>query len=287
MGIKRVLKNFSQFDDGVATALNSTSKATVIEKLDSLLECAKDANRNYHDGKYWVYNSYTDWQKDFFPYWDVRTLKRVFKDLEEMGVLITANYNKNRIDRTKWYSINYDRLSEVVTAGLKAKGHYVTLPPAGGGDKMSPTIPYISNKYIDREVPSGDFGKSPLPRAYVRRYGEERLAPMMDFVDWYIDKGYPKRMGRDHKEEDERAKFSAKLLDFSDVITQDDDGTIDTVEKALAGVTLEDHDPLIYWATSPKVLGYWGEKTGHTFYDELLGTEYQYVKDAYGRGRDE
>lgn len=109
---------------------------------------------------------------------------------------------------------------------------------------------------------------------------------MMDFVDWYIDKGYPKRMGRDHKEEDERPKFSAKLLDFSDVITQDDDGTIDTVEKALAGVTLEDHDPLIYWATSPKVLGYWGEKTGHTFYDELLGTEYQYVEDAYGRGRD-
>lgn len=233
---------------------------------------------------YWVYNSYTDWQKNYFPYWDVRTVKRVFKWLEEMGILITANYNKSKIDRTKWYSINYGKLGEIVDTELKAKGQNVTMPHRKDGDKMSPTIPYISNKYIDKKVTSVDFGKSTWPMAYVRRYGEERMAPMMDFVDWYIDKGYPKRMGLEHKKEDARARFSAKLLDFSDVITQDDGGTIDTVEKALASVTIEDHDPTIYWATSPKVLGYWAEKTGHTFYDELLGTEYQYVEDAYGRG---
>lgn len=286
MGNERSLRRFSQFDDNVATALKSTSAATVIEKIDYLTWCNEQAGRNFFNGRYWVYNSFKDWQEKFFPYWTDRNIKKIFAKLEAMGVLLTGNFNKMPQDRTKWYSIDRDRLNAIVTENLKALGTKFTMPQVIGGEQSSQLIPYISNKYIDKEVISGDFRKSPLPRAYVRRYGEERLLPMMDFVDWYIDKGYPARVGHEHNGEDFRAKFSAKLLDFSDVITRDDSSAIDTAEKALFHVTLEDHNPTIYWATSPKVLGYWGEKTGHTFYDELLGTEYQYVEDAYGRGRD-
>ena len=41
------------------------------------------------EGERWIYNTYEQWQKDFFPFWSVITIKRAFIDLEKMGLLIS------------------------------------------------------------------------------------------------------------------------------------------------------------------------------------------------------
>jgi hypothetical protein len=70
---------------------------------------------NIRDGIRWTYNTYEGWAKQF-PWWSESTVKRTIKKLESDGLLITtANYNKMKIDNTKWYSINYDKLNELHT----------------------------------------------------------------------------------------------------------------------------------------------------------------------------
>ena len=62
------------------------------------------------DGKMWIYNTFDDWQRQF-PFFSMSTLKRTIKSLEESNLLITGNYNKQKTDRTKWYTIDINLLN--------------------------------------------------------------------------------------------------------------------------------------------------------------------------------
>ena len=69
------------------------------------------ASNHIIDGKKWIYNSYAEWQKQF-PFWSISTIKRTILQLEKKGILISNNFNKMKIDRTKWYTINYDKIKQ-------------------------------------------------------------------------------------------------------------------------------------------------------------------------------
>lgn len=69
-------------------------------------------SNNVKDSHKWIYNSMTNWQKQF-SFWSLPTVKRVFSSLEKQGLLITANYNKAGFDKTKWYRINYEKLQHM------------------------------------------------------------------------------------------------------------------------------------------------------------------------------
>lgn len=89
------------------------NEAIVLQQVHYWLENNKKNNRNFIDGKYWTYNSISDWHKEFFAFWSEDTVKRTFINLEKKGILIIANYNKDKRDRTKWYSINYEILGDL------------------------------------------------------------------------------------------------------------------------------------------------------------------------------
>jgi hypothetical protein len=63
------------------------------------------------EGKNWISCSYKDWQKEV-PFWSDSTIKRAIKSLEDAGILVTANWNESKLDKTKWYSVNYEKLQE-------------------------------------------------------------------------------------------------------------------------------------------------------------------------------
>ncbi|RYZ80917.1 MAG: hypothetical protein EOP06_24440, partial [Proteobacteria bacterium] len=62
---------------------------------------------NYKKGRYWVYNTYQEWQK-VFPFWSLKTVERIFVGLENEGFLIADKLQADKTDRTKWYTIDYD-----------------------------------------------------------------------------------------------------------------------------------------------------------------------------------
>ena len=85
------------------------NEAIVMQQLHYWLKESK----NVKDGYKWVYNTYEDWQKQF-PFWSVSTIKRIVSGLEKEGLILTGNYNKLKIDRTKWYRINYEKFDALM-----------------------------------------------------------------------------------------------------------------------------------------------------------------------------
>lgn len=98
----------------LALVLGDLNEAIVLNQLNYWLEINKKADKNFIDDRYWVYNSYSDWKANDFPYWSEKTIQRAFTRLESKGIVISANYNKLAIDKTKWYTINVKQLQELV-----------------------------------------------------------------------------------------------------------------------------------------------------------------------------
>jgi hypothetical protein len=92
-------------------------EAIILQQVHYWL-CTKLKNTDKHtrtiiDGTPWVYNSYPDWQKQFC-WWSVDTVERGFISLEKRGLLKSATYNKMKMDRTKWYTIDYAKLAQIL-----------------------------------------------------------------------------------------------------------------------------------------------------------------------------
>ena len=60
--------------------------------------------KHFHDGRYWTYSS-SKALSELFPYLSESTIKRSIKKLEDDGILISGNFNKQAYDRTKWYAM--------------------------------------------------------------------------------------------------------------------------------------------------------------------------------------
>lgn len=98
----------------LALVLGDLNEAIVLNQLNYWLGINRKAGKNFIDDRYWVYNSYSDWKAKDFPYWSEKTIQRTFTRLENKGVVVSANYNKLGIDKTKWYTIDTERLQELV-----------------------------------------------------------------------------------------------------------------------------------------------------------------------------
>jgi hypothetical protein len=75
----------------------------------------EDQRYHWHDDRWWVYNTYEQWHRDNFDFWSKRTIQRHINELENKGVLISGEFNKSSGDRTKWYTINFDVLDQLVS----------------------------------------------------------------------------------------------------------------------------------------------------------------------------
>jgi uncharacterized phage protein (TIGR02220 family) len=64
------------------------------------------------EGRQWIYNTYKEWQKQL-PFWSESTIIRTIRSLEDQGYLITGNWNHMKMDKTKWYAIDYEKVEEL------------------------------------------------------------------------------------------------------------------------------------------------------------------------------
>ncbi|WPC43351.1 DnaD domain protein [Clostridium sp. JS66] len=61
------------------------------------------------NGTPWIYNSYEAWHNQI-SFLCKRTIIRAIKKLETAGVVLSSNFNKSKMDKTKWYTIDYEKL---------------------------------------------------------------------------------------------------------------------------------------------------------------------------------
>jgi len=81
------------------------NEAIILQQLHYWLDNPKSGKTI--DGTKWIYNTYKEWQENF-PFWSERTIRRSFKNLEEIGIVIS--YQQNSYDREKYYRIDYDKM---------------------------------------------------------------------------------------------------------------------------------------------------------------------------------
>ena len=127
--------------DKKLAAVIGFNEAVVLQQLNYWLH-SNSAKKI--DGRLWVYNSYDNWRKDNFPFWSTRTIRRIFDSCEKKGVILTGNFNKAGFDKTKWYSIDENKINDLMDSpcGQNGQTEWTKWPDGSGQDVHTNTIYY-------------------------------------------------------------------------------------------------------------------------------------------------
>jgi hypothetical protein len=99
------------FQPSLAIAIG-LNEAIVLQQVHYWLNNAK--NKGYEYGGYkWVYNTYSEWRENNFPFWSENTIQRTFSNLEDAGLIVSIQPMKGKYDRTKYYRIDYTKLDAI------------------------------------------------------------------------------------------------------------------------------------------------------------------------------
>ena len=86
--------------------------AILIDEFNYQISRNKANERNFHDGRYWTYNTLKAYT-ELFPYLSKDQIKRIIQKLITNGVLVKSNYNENPYNQTSWYAFTDYGLSVV------------------------------------------------------------------------------------------------------------------------------------------------------------------------------
>ena len=94
----------THFFDIKVAELYGVNCAIILENIYYWIEHNRANGTNFHDGRYWTFNS-TKAFKELFPYLSKKQIETALNKLREEGILLTGNYNQLKYDRTLWYAI--------------------------------------------------------------------------------------------------------------------------------------------------------------------------------------
>ena len=94
----------THFFDIKVAELYGVNCAVILENIYYWIEHNKANGTNFHDGRFWTFNS-TKAFKELFPYLSKKQIETALNKLRDAGILVTGNYNQLKYDRTLWYAI--------------------------------------------------------------------------------------------------------------------------------------------------------------------------------------
>lgn len=140
--------------------LGDLNEAVILNQLNYWIEINKKADKNFYDDRYWVFNTYQTWKETDFDFWSTDTIRRTLTRLENKGIVLTANYNKLKIDKTKWYTIDYEKLQNLIDEYEKNQNAIKEIADCGhdianctdGNGSISKAIPEKTSKNTNRDI---------------------------------------------------------------------------------------------------------------------------------------
>ncbi len=151
---------------GLAVAIG-LNEAILLQQIHYWIK--KSSHR--YDDRTWIYNSATKWQKQF-PFWSESTIRRTVNSLKKQELIVTSDkYNKLPMDKTLWYSINYDVLNRVTR-------------PSSQNDQTSLSICIDEQVNLTRAIPETTQENNTEtttndPVAVVVKFYQQNIAAMM------------------------------------------------------------------------------------------------------------
>jgi hypothetical protein len=92
----------------LAQALKSEKQAMFIAQLHYWLQ--KEGVGIKRHGFHWIYNTEWEWREQF-PWMSEHTIGRIRRKLEQLGYVVSNDFNRNPLDRTKHSTLDYYRIA--------------------------------------------------------------------------------------------------------------------------------------------------------------------------------
>ena len=192
------------------------NEAIVLQEVYYWCKVNKRERRPSHDGYHWVYNSYREWQEKHFPWWSVSTIRRTFEKLEAKQLLVVGNFNKSKMDQTKWYRINFPVLAATIKSSPFAQNGQMDML---GLSKPIPEDNSKKNGKKEEGVLSGYPSDNPAPKPLSVSVPivEPRDEGVSRFIDWYFER-YVEHFGEPHPniKSKQRIRVTETLAAFID-----------------------------------------------------------------------
>lgn len=107
--------------DPILAKLIGLNESIVLKQIDYWANYNEQAGQYYKDGYYWTTSSVEAWQERDFLFWSVDTIQRTLKKLEQMDLIICGKFNRDKLNHTKWYRVNHDKLKKYEDQYMKIK----------------------------------------------------------------------------------------------------------------------------------------------------------------------
>lgn len=193
------------FDISIASQYGIES-AILIHHFQHWIRINRFAKRNIKEGRCWTYQTRKEIQAHF-PYWSFEEVRYLCEKLVRMGVLITNNFNKSKVDKTLWYGF-VDEADFGVDEESSKKFYEREKSPSRGKSPFpegkSPTpipdpIPDPKAKEEEREGAKPPVPPSPLfsykrvkmdqfkMDSLVKDFGKLKIQEMLERLDEYAD----------------------------------------------------------------------------------------------------
>lgn len=211
----------------LAKKLNSVDKAIMLQQIHYW----SSKSNNKKNGYRWVYNTIEEWH-DQFPWLSKKTVQRYLKQLEDDGYLITGSYNKLKFDRTKWYRINYDKMTSPMGLTVPTKG---TINPHDGdpqslsewdyqspseGDSQSTPIPETTRDYskTTSETTNKRPPKAPQGAGKTTDANSQKRQQIINYLNQQLGTAYKPNAAKNKTVINARLKEGYTFSDFKKVV---------------------------------------------------------------------
>ncbi|WP_052249832.1 hypothetical protein [Tateyamaria sp. ANG-S1] len=94
---------FHTFDPDIAM-LVGVNAAVVYRNLVFWVRHNETNRRNFHEGRYWTYNSLSAFDKKF-PYLTAKQIRTALDKLVEAGLILKGNFAQDKFKRANWYAL--------------------------------------------------------------------------------------------------------------------------------------------------------------------------------------
>lgn len=125
------------------------NESIVLQQLHFLLRNPKNGKRIAEHK--WIFNTYEQWQCEYFPFWSARTIQRIFETLAKRKLVVWCQ-PEGKVSRRKYYRIDTERLSEITEHAKLARSR---MPDWHEGRSQSGTIPYTETTFTETSSQRG------------------------------------------------------------------------------------------------------------------------------------
>ncbi|PSB26933.1 hypothetical protein [Chlorogloea sp. CCALA 695] len=145
----------------LAQALGSERQAMFIAQLHYWLQ--KDNVGVNRHGFHWIYNTEWEWREQF-PWMSEHTIGRIRRKLEQLGYVVSNDFNRNPLDRTKHSTLDYYRIALETgwnPLGLDLKRNYNSPPQFIKGIRLRGRHKSDTTPLVHKPV---DLDESKIPK---------------------------------------------------------------------------------------------------------------------------